>query len=369
MHTDVMLLDINSNNKERSGENFKTSDLKLIRTFLENSEAIYKFDMERKPKKRELRFGTIPMILCIMWMELKKTTIDGLLSELKDDRGQYLLRCMGMPMHDDGRCICPSKGWISDFRNHVWPLLSQSLKKEVAEHILSVNEYKFFTCDSTPLEASRYSSAFRYNPHYEIRMGKAHIIMVNGFPLYYTLTNGNEHDITEFDKLLDMMGPNDRKGIIGMATDGAYASFEMYAKVFDRTGVVMASNAGSDAVFHPEAEWEDVIRHYNKYWKNDDFVNAKHTKKDRILRYLIKNGEAEFVGKFLRNMDLRRGKLKDKWAKARHVCEEVHRAMKRWVCFDVRGLCTRTYANAIDIRFFICQLLSLTFEPYDFEIC
>lgn len=55
---------------------------------------------------------------------------------------------------------------------------------------------------------------------------------------------------------------------------------------------------------------------------------------------LCRKGDAEKVGQFLRNLDMSCGReIAARYAKDRHVCETMHRAMKRWMNFDVRRLC------------------------------
>ena len=50
--------------------------------------------------------------------------------------------------------------------------------------------------------------------------------------------------------------------------------------------------------------------------------------------------------------------------KARHVCETVHHAMKRWMNFDVRGLVGKNVKNRIGLRFLFAQILSMAFVDY-----
>jgi hypothetical protein len=42
----------------------------------------------------------------------------------------------------------------------------------------------------------------------------------------------------------------------------------------------------------------------------------------------------------------------------RHVCEAVHRAMKRWVVFSVFGLRSRAKESRMQAKFLCVQLLS-----------
>ena len=83
-----------------------------------------------------------------------------------------------------------------------------------------------------------------------------------------------------------------------------------------------------------------------------------------ILRFLIRRGRAEEVGEFLRNLDMRRGWVQRLCAQQRHVCETVHRAMKRWLQFDVRGLRRESEPQRMSMKFFAAQILCTIFDPY-----
>ena len=142
--------------QERSGEELKIEDLGPIIGMLRSSDAIKRFDYLRTPKGRELRYDTVQMLTVCLYMEIRKMTLGGVISDLSDIGGQERLKGLGMPC-SDGRYLCPSKSWISDFMNKVWPDLEESLGKEMMGTILSSQDNGLFTCDSTPLEASRYS--------------------------------------------------------------------------------------------------------------------------------------------------------------------------------------------------------------------
>lgn len=221
------------------------------------------------------------------------------------------------------------------------------------------------TCDSTPVEASRYSEHASFNPHYRICMRKAHIIMADGVPLVWSVTNGNVGDNPEFRNLLARL---DRTRMFGsyMLTDGGYDSWESYVDVYTNTGLVMSSNTGINAIFHDESTWDKLLRLYNSMSKKSDFKPQKYVTKDYILRFLIRHGQRERVGWFLRNMDIMRGnEMHREYARRRHICETVHRAMKRWVNFDIRGICGRFVDRRIMLKMVFCTMLCLFFRPYD----
>lgn len=345
---------------KKSGEELSIEDIAKVREILGTSRVISEFDRERRPKTGELTYTSIDMIVMMVYVEVKKTTFGGAIVDLNDVGGQERLAALGMPCKRGIR-RCPAKSTMSVFVNRIWPKLEPELSKEMTEAIMKDLEAILLTCDSTPLEASRYSDC-DYHPHYDIRMDKDHIIMANGHPIYHVHSRGNASDYTEFMNMMEDVQAISPNRVRGFATDGAYHGFTAYAKVFEKTGKVMATNQGEDAVYHPDAEWKDIEKAYNKFWKWADFKPAKYVCPRDKLMYLIRHGKEELVGQFLHNLDFMRGRrIKDKWAKERHVCETVHFQAKRWIRFDVRGLRRKTVKNRVSLRFFIVQLLDSMF--------
>jgi hypothetical protein len=343
----------------RNGEEMTVDDMAAVREILESSAAIERFDRRRRPAAGKITYSSVDMLTTVLYIELKKTTLGGAVADLSDAGGQERLKALGMP-RTDGRYRCPAKSTISDFINRIWPKLEPSLSEEMREVILGQPEEMFLTGDSTPLEASRYSERCAFNPHYQIRMDKCHIISANGIPLMYTHTGGNSGDCPELMKMLASMDGIDPKRVSGFAADGAYHSYAAYAEVFRKTGKVMAANQGKDAVFHKGVSWKSMLDRYSGHWREQGFVPAGHTVPERILRHLISHGDKHAAGVFLHNLDFRRGKrMKDALAKARHVCETMHFSMKRWMRFDVRGLRKEGVRQRISVRFFFAQILSI----------
>ena len=137
-------------------------------------------------------------------MEIKKLTFEGLTEALDGRGGQVVLKNLGMPKGKNGRLQRPSNAWISTFRNHDYMYFRHELDRELRDTVLPKGRknHVLLTCDSTPAEASRYSKWAQYNVHYEVRMCKVHIIMADGVPLVWDVTNGNAGDNPEFRKLL-----------------------------------------------------------------------------------------------------------------------------------------------------------------------
>lgn len=350
--------------KDRSGEELKVEDFGPIIGMLRSSKAIERFDNLRKPKGRRLMYDTVQMLTLCLYMEVRKMTLGGVIADLSDIGGQKRMEALGMPFVN-GKYRCPTKSWMSDFMNKVWPGLEDDLEDEVMEMIVESQGEALFTCDSTPLEASRYSERCPFNPHYDIRMDKCHMIMCNGHPVCYSHTPGTVFDGNELKGLLDRLPKGACSKGLGFVTDGNYDGIEHYVDVYLATGMIMTSNCGVQAVIRKEGTWENLMRRYNSMWKNHDYRRPKDVGQDFIIRYLCSHGERKLVGMYLRNQDLLR-KEKEGLAldKARHVCETVHHAMKRWLRFDVRGLIGKNVRNRIGLRFFFAQILSFAFADY-----
>lgn len=351
----------------RSGERMKSKDMKIVRGMLESSEAIREFEKERRRGSGHITYSCIDLIMVLLWMEIKKSTLEGVVSDLTDAGGQQRLASLGLRPSKDGIIRCPSASTLCEFRKHVYPLFAQNLQYEIAFAFLaSQREARFSSCDSTPLEASRYSKRCEYNPHYEIRMDKLHMITVNGMPITYRLTGGNCGDNPQLISMLQDLKSDNPDFYQGFLTDGAYHSFETYTEVFRKTGKVMSTNQGDDAAFHDEATWLKILDRYNRMWRNRDFKVVKHRTPRDILLYLANHGESRLVGRFLHNLDFFRGRAtKVALSQKRHTCETVHFDAKRWMNLNVRGVHDKSVESVVSFRFLTIQLLSLTFESLD----
>ncbi len=56
--------------------------------------------------------------------------------------------------------------------------------------------------------------------------------------------------------------------------------------------------------------------------------------------------------------------IKELEGRRRQVCESAHRAVKRWLDFDIRGLRRTTRKVRIKCRFLFLQLLSTLFKGF-----
>ena len=97
--------------------------------------------------------------------------------------------------------------------------MDQEVSKEYVEVVLASISVKDFKVDLTPMEASCYSKKYHYSPHYEICMGKCHIIMCCRYPLVRTFTDANDSDCLELPKLLAQL-PDRISGVGQFTSDG-----------------------------------------------------------------------------------------------------------------------------------------------------
>lgn len=349
----------------RSTDRLSAKSYRPLIEMLDSSDTLFNYDTGRCRNGRDPKFSAVNMMTVLLYMETKWMTLAEFRQNTTGPGGQVVLGNLGMPKGPDGRYLCPSDGWISDFRNHEYPIFRHDFETELRDMVLKnagADEF-VVTIDSTPAEASRYSS-WDYNLHYGIRMAKAHIVMADGTPVCWTFTDGNVGDNPQYIKMLEDSNLDCVRGA-KIYADGGYNSFQTYAETFMRTGAVMYGNPGANAAIHEEASWKNILKRYNRLHSEWDFVSSSRTSGAFILRFLCNHGESEIVGKFLRNLDIRRGsEIRRKASLSRHVCETVHHAMKRWVALDVRGLCARYAERRICLRIAFCAMLTLLFRPY-----
>ena len=340
-----------------------------VREILSRSSALERFDRRRKPECRDLKFTSVQMLTVLLFCEIKGYGVEQYKEATTGRGSQVVLKNLGMPRGKGGAYIAPSPAWLSTFKNGDFKILRHDLEEELRGAIVALKtsqEATTVTIDSTPLEASRYSKWADFNPHYKIWMAKCHIVMMGGTPIHWTFTNGNCGDNPQFRRMLEGL-ENRSLPVLGVHADGGYDSVETYVDVFLKTGKTMHGNPGSNAKVHKEYLWKNMLKRYNRLFRERDFVPAKRTSGEHILRYLVSHGEREAVGYFLRNVDISRGKkLRKEGAHRRHICETVHHGMKRWIQFDVRGLHSKHIGPSLSLKMLTCTILSILFRPYTY---
>ena len=239
--------------------------------------------------------------------------------------------------------------------------MAAAISDEFASAVLKTIPVSSYTLDSTPLQASRYNTDAVLNPHYSIRMDKAHILMADGYPLYQIHSGGGAHDGPFAAPLIDRLpGAGPAPGKMEFYTDGGYDSFRTYAKVYLATGSVMRCNYGLNALHHGMGE-NAIRKKYTGMWKKEGYDPHRKDDLDFMLRFLCRHGQERLVGMHLRDRSML---LPETGRNVRQVCETMHRAMKRWVDFSIFRLVKRTRQARVRCRFLCLQLLSVLFKGY-----
>jgi len=138
------------------------------------------------------------------------------------------------------------------------------------------------------------------NPHYSIRMDKAHILMPDGYPLNCIHSGGGANDNPFASRLVDRLSPVDGATF---HADGAYDAFLTYTNVYQVTGAVMRCNHGSNTLFHGVDE-HVIRRRYGRMWRLEGYDSERKDDLDFVLRFLCQHGEEVLVGKHLRDRSM-----------------------------------------------------------------
>ncbi|RZB32827.1 MAG: hypothetical protein SRB1_01269 [Desulfobacteraceae bacterium Eth-SRB1] len=202
----------------------------------------------------------------------------------------------------DGIMQIPSGGTLHHFVKYRLGVNGvDKIMEMVGEKIIKLADSKDAKLDSTPLEASRYDQHSDFNPHYGCKMDKAHITMIGTYPVFMTYTNGLAGDsISLTSHIADLLRM--KAEIDEYRLDGSYDSFLNHAAIWYRLKAKPLISLPVDAVINKEGELGRINHWANKMWK---FGGSKHTKINKKLKFLYKNGRQEQVGMYLRNQNLK----------------------------------------------------------------
>ena len=351
----MLLLNELSRLEGRSTKELSIDDLSMLRVELDSSDVIKGIERERRPRRGGVVYPFASLLLLAMWKEVKGQSYKGILNGL--DRHDLI--CLGLKR-------IPSVGTLCHFVTRVLPRYCEDIGDELTEAVLRSMDTRVFTIDSTPLEAGRYNHQAKFNPHYEIRMDKSHIIMATGFPIAQIHTDGLAGDSPMAGHLLAHLGrlSVDRRRDDVLLTDGAYDCFETYADAWMATGCVMACSHPTGSVYHGDVDDSRMLREYNSLRNAKGYDPERKHDMDFVLRFLYSNGRKMLVGMYLRNISMLESEGYDGKDTRRQVCESSHRAFKRWLAFDIRGLRRSTRKVRIRCRFLFLQLLSTLFKGF-----
>lgn len=161
---------------------------------------------------------------------------------------------------------------------------------------------KHVSQDSTPVASTREDPDAEFNPHYNVKMHKAHIITDSavGIPLTFTGSGGLDYDGNYLLPLVE-----EAIATVGVvpeecAADGHYGSFENHAKM-NMKGIRLLVKPAKDDVYHPEADEDGLWQEHQKLWHEKDWQPPGFINFRRMLEFLYLHGKSEIVGMFFRN--------------------------------------------------------------------
>lgn len=230
-------------------------------------------------------------------------------------------------------------------------LLMFSVGKKIA-HFL---QNKDLIIDSTPLEASRYSKNSSFNPHYEIKMDKAHILHMMNYPLYMSHSDGNENDLKYGQYLIDIAQLMDLHPD-HVLMDKGYDSWEMHTRVFEKLDSQPVIQLRSTAIINKNATEEQIQKWTNKSWK---VGGAKCRTMKEKLRFLVETRKRDIVGQYLRNQNIMNKEAVKEIYSKRNECERKHAHIKKIVKFDVKGYRKESKKLYSIMHFITFQLMNL----------
>lgn len=227
-----------------------------------------------------------------------------------------------------------------------------SIGKKIAHYL---RDEENVIIDSTPLEAGRYCKNSIFNPHYEVKMDKAHILNLGTYPLFMLHSEGNENDMFYGKELIDIAHILDLhpKNVL---MDKGYDSFEMHTRIFEKLDALPVIQIRSNAILNQAASESHIQKWVNKFWKEG---GAKcRTLKEKLL-FLAKTGKREIVGRYLRNQNIINKDGLEELYRKRSACERKHAHIKSIVKFDVVGYRKDSRELYSLVNFITFQLMNL----------
>ncbi len=263
---------------------------------------------------------------------------------------------LGFEEGKDGKISIPSGGTLHHFIKYRLRVEGITrIMEMVGERIIKLIDSKDGKLDSTPLEASRYDAYSDFNPHYGCKMDKAHITMIETYPVFMTYTDGLAGDSPQVPAHISALLKMNTK-LDEYRLDGGYDSFENHADIWYKLKAKPLISLPIDAVINEEGELHRIDHWANKMWK---LGGSRHMKMDDKLRFLYENGRIEQVGMYLRNQNLKDKAFPDS-CKLRQECERIHGHIKNTVKFDVRRVREESRELYSKANFVAYQLMLLT---------
>ena len=224
--------------------------------------------------------------------------------------------------------------------------------KKIAQHL---HDEECAIIDSTPLNASIHSTCCLFNPHYKIKMDKAHILSLGDYPLFMIHSKGTQNDMVNGKYLLEigqLMHLEPKYALL----DKGYDSIEMHTRVFEKLHAKPIIQLRNNAVKAERATEENVNKWVNKFWRQGG--NEARTFDEKLL-FLAGTTKRSIVGKYLRNESFEHwGEVEERY-KNRTACERKHSQIKKIVKFDVIGYRSETRGLYVSLNFIAFQIMTL----------
>jgi len=303
-----------------------------------------------KPGQHGFRFDPLLMLKLVIVQLYRDLPYRKVSSSLSEEDCTYLK----VPKDHDGY-ILPAASTLHHFVKYRLKEEGINRLMEIAGRLIcQVSPSTDAIIDSTPVEASRYDQYAAYNPHYESKMYKAHIIHLGDCPLYCCFSGGNDADSTYAPTLIraaKTMNPH----IDRVFADAGYDSFEIHADIWYQLDARPFIDYRETAVFHKEGTEKRIDHWVNKLWKLGGNIHAPLKEK---LRFLYKHDRSEQVGMYWRNVNLRDTKFDEVYRK-RTDCERTHSHLKALFKFDVRHVRDASKRLYVLLNFVAYQIVLL----------
>jgi len=302
-------------------------------------------------KKWHYRFSIEAMIKLLVVMHFRKHSYEKAIFSLTESDIQDL----GF-IYSREDVILPSPSTLHHFVKYRLGVTGiKEVMKMIGNKISALLKPGVATTDSTPMEASNYDAHARFNPHYTMKMCKAHITMIGEFPLYMTFTEGDVHDSPELSDHIMTLKKMEPK-LHEYCLDSGYDSFENHADIWYHLSIVPHIKLKDNAVVNNEGSPKRINHWVNKLWKKGGDV---HASSDEKLRFLYEHDRAEQVGMYFRNLNISNPNFDEVYRK-RSKCESIHAHIKDTVTFNVRYIRNKSSELYALVNFISYQLLLLT---------
>ena len=146
--------------------------------------------------------------------------------------------------------------------------------------------------DSTPLVASRYCPNSLFNPHYQVKMDKAHILNLGAYPLFMIHSEGTENDKPYAHfliKIAELLGVSCDRVLM----DAGYDSLELHTLIFEKLHAKHLIQLRSDAQLSQLGSEKTIIKQINTFWRKGG--NAQMSLTEKLVFLFCKNGKREML--------------------------------------------------------------------------